>query len=215
MFFLLISTTQRKVGFSRCLCLSVTPVPCRSTGINGQCSSVVSEGYWTRLESHYCLHQHHSHQCLQPSRAGHVAPAAGGCSWQLGGGGSHIQAHLWLYVCAPMRELHGAAPPGALVYKLCSQLLQKHTAEVLRSTQAPQVPPACCLLRSVWQRVAPGTLSTSGSHRPLLGLTAFCRALCPQRHTSLCHPHSYTLHIKRLRSELPVYSDSVMRPLIK
>lgn len=140
-------------------------------------------------------------------------------SWGLflaaGGGGSHIQAHLWLYVCAPMRELHGAAPPGALVYKLCSQLLQKHTAEVLRSTQAPQVPPACCSLRSVWQRVAPGTLSTSGSHRPLLGLTAFCRALCPQRHTSLCHPHSYTLHIKRLRSELPVYSDSVMRPLIK
>lgn len=153
--------------------------------------------------------------CSPPGQ-GTLLPQLGAVpgSWG-GGGGSHIQAHLWLYVCAPMRELHGAAPPGALVYKLCSQLLQKHTAEVLRSTQAPQVPPACCSLRSVWQRVAPGTLSTSGSHRPLLGLTAFCRALCPQRHTSLCHPHSYTLHIKRLRSELPVYSDSVMRPLIK
>lgn len=75
MFFLLISTTQ---SFSRCLCLSVTPVPCRSTGVNGRCSSVVLEGCWTRLESHCCLHQHRNHQCLQPFKAGHVAPTAGG-----------------------------------------------------------------------------------------------------------------------------------------
>ena len=121
----------------------------------------------------------------------HCSHSWGGCP--LWGGVTH--SGIFVAVCACTSEGATCSRPSRSTDVNISDAPSCCRNTLQRFKGAPQLPPACCSLPSVWQRAAPGTLSTSRSPRPLLGFTAFRGALRPQRDTSLCDPPSCALHL--------------------